>query len=379
MPVRRLYARGQPGTYSLSSPTGYSGFSQRTPVLLHVALLAVALSACVLSRTGAESIPPDRLRTLERSYWVSATLGTSIVRGYWHPNAAAGPPPADEEIRAAARLLCGHYGANRLYLIYHREVLPAEARRVFLAWRRACPPAVELVPTLVLLMYDGKQTPVFGPIELRSLLRFFKQSVNPRMAAVYDVQHLRDAGPLLRVMAEEYPDGLMRVGIQPDEPIAPPFSSAVQDTWSGLCHGKTNEDWMSPGFGAGTLKQWLEARNNQQRPVAWDLVAVAWDYAPTERGEYPGYDDAAKNMPLPAGRNRLAARLMLQTARPEVFAGFSSDLFIVQTNSIHSARDGRDKAFYQWLKRGTAYRGAFSEPLEEIAAIYRSLRAGLMP
>ena len=37
---------------------------------------------------------------------------------------------------------------------------------------------------------------------------------------------------------------------------------------------------------------------------------MAWDYAATERGAYPGYDDAAKNMPLPAGRKAILDRLL---------------------------------------------------------------------
>ena len=75
-------------------------------------------------------------------------------------------------------------------------------------------------------------------------------------------------------------------------------------------------------------------------PVTWDLIVVAWDYSATERGGYPGYDDAAKNMPLPAGRNRLAAEEILRTGHVGCVAGFSSDLLILQANSQHPAHDG---------------------------------------
>lgn len=178
------------------------------------------------------------------------------------------------------------------------------------------------------------------------------------------------------MLARRFPGKLIRIGMQPEEDIKPPFVAAVQDTWSGLCHGKTNDDWQSPGFGAETLRKWLAARNAQIKPVAWNLVAVAWDYSTTQRGEYPGYDDATRNMPLPDGRNRLAAREVLQNAGPAVLAGFSSDLVILEANSRCSTRDGLSASIYECLKRGRVYDGFFSKPLEEIAAVFRELRAG---
>ena len=35
------------------------------------------------------------------------------------------------------------------------------------------------------------------------------------------------------------------------------FVAAVQGTWSGFCHGKTNADWQDRGFGAETLRKWV--------------------------------------------------------------------------------------------------------------------------
>ena len=86
-----------------------------------------------------------------------------------------------------------------------------------------------------------------------SACRFFQQSINADHMAVYDVYGNRDQGEALKILAEQYPKGLIRVGIQPDEKIGPPFVAAVQDTWSGFCHGKTNADWLDRGFGAETL------------------------------------------------------------------------------------------------------------------------------
>jgi len=228
----------------------------------------------------------------------------------------------------------------------------------------------------VLRAYDKAQTPVFAPDELRRLALFCKEHVNARHIGWYDVMPDREQGEPLAVLAEVFPRGIVRVGIQPDEKIDPRCAMVVQDTWSGFCHGKTHEDWLSPGFGAQTLIRWIDLRKDSPVPVSWDLIVVAWDYQPTQRGEYPGYDDAAKNMPLPAGRNWLGARLVADHCNPSVLAGFSSDLWILEANSKHAAHDGRAASFYQTLRRGEPYRGYYRVPFDEVTAIYRHLRAG---
>ncbi len=155
---------------------------------------------------------------------------------------------------------------------------------------------------------------------------------------------------------------------------------AVQDTWSGFCHGTRNqEDWLQPGFGAATLRGWVAERNPQDKPIAWDLITVAWDYKATERGVYPGYDDSKRNMPLPEGRTRLGVGLIRDAARPAVLAGFSSDLFILQANSRPEAHDGPQGSFYQVLRRGQTYNGYYGKALNELTEIYRQLRKGKWP
>lgn len=150
----------------------------------------------------------------------------------------------------------------------------------------------------------------------------------------------------------------------------------VQDTWSGFCHGRRNEeDWRQAGFGAETLRKWVAARNAGATRVAWNLIAVAWDYSKTERGAYPGYDDAEKNMPLPAGRNGLAAELIRANGRAETFGGFSCDLYILNENSRSEKHDGKAGAFYATLKAGREYRGYYAAPFGEITSIMRALAA----
>jgi hypothetical protein len=222
---------------------------------------------------------------------------------------------------------------NRLYLIHHRELPFAETTRIFRDWRKACPASIEIIPALVLRMYDKAADTGLFAAELDELLTFFKAEIHPAKIAVYDVLPKRDQGAALATLAKNYPQGLMRIGLQPDEPLDAPFSGAVEDTWSGFCHGLTNDDWQDRGFGRDTLRKWVSLRNEQAKRIAYDLIVVAWDYANTKRGEYPGYDDAHKNLPLPAERNRLAAREILALAKPEAFAGFSADLLIIELNS----------------------------------------------
>lgn len=340
-----------------------------TPTLTRREFLAAAAAL------GCGSAAAEPARPLECSYWVHASLGLLTQKGYFGPDYPASTPPTEGEVRNAARLLGEEYGANRLYLVYHQEMPETEARRVFLWWRNAAPKGVDLVPSLVLRMYDKPQTRVFTPEALDRLARFLRDELRCRELAVYDIYPNRDAADDLRLLSRHFPAGLVRLGQQPEEPILPPYSRVVQDTWSGFCHGKRNrEDWEQPGFGAETLRKWVRARNAGTVPVTWNLVTVAWDYLPTDRGGFPGYDDAEKNMPLPAERNRLGLRLVREAAEARVLGGFSSDLYILNENSRSAAHDGREGAFYQTLKRGVPYRGYYGTPLHEIAALYRELQ-----
>ena len=326
---------------------------------------------CLVLRAGFSTAAEP----LERSFWLHASLGLFTQHHYFGPGYPETPAPSREEVCHAAKLLTENWAASRLYLIYHHELAPETARQLFTWWKEACAPGVEIVPALVLHMYDKEQSAVFSIAELGGLTEFFHTHINPDHVAVYDIAPNRKGGESQAILAKAFPQGLIRLGIQPDEALDPPFATAVQDTWSGMCHGTDNErDWLQPGFGAATLRQWVMNRNAAAKPVAWDLVAVAWDYKATERGGYPGYDDAEKNMPLPAGRNTLALKLIRGAAKPEALAGFSSDLYILHENSRSQAHDGKANSFYQCLKRGEDYHGYYSVPFQEIAALYRRLR-----
>jgi len=84
-------------------------------------------------------------------------------------------------------------------------------------------------------------------------------------------------------------------------------------------------------------------------------------------------------MSLPAGRNRLGRRLILERSKASALGAFSSDLLILQANSEHPAHDGPKASFYQTLKRGESYTGYYLASFREIVAIFRRLRDGLAP
>ncbi len=327
---------------------------------------------------SAASSHGHELAKLERSLWINASL-QAPKRGYWGTAFPESIRPTDPEIVNAVRVLLADACPTRLYLIHHHEMPIAQTKEVLRAWRKACPPSVELVPTLVLKMYDRALTPVFTDEELGELIGFLKKEIHPERIAVYDVLPSRDQGQALTTLAERFPKGLIRVGLQPDEPLNPPFTAAVEDTWSALCHGLTTSDWQDRGFGRDTLRKWVASRNATQAPIAYDLVVVAWDYANTKRGEYPGYDDAHKNLPLPVGRNRLAVTEMLEQAKPGTLAGFSSDLLILQLNSETTQHDGKDESFYETLKAGRHYEGFYAKPWREICEIFNAISKGEIP
>jgi hypothetical protein len=311
---------------------------------------------------------------------VHASLGLSTQKGYWGPDFPGVEPPTRQEVENAARLLAGPYGANRLYLIYHKEMSLADARRVFAWWREACPKSVELVPTFLLRMYDKKQTTVFATEEIRELADFCRAEINAERVAVYDVYSKREQGEALTLLSKSFTNGLVRIGVQPSEQLQTPFIAGVQDTWSGFCHGTRNqEDWLQPGFGAETLRKWVVGRNGENTPIVWNLIVVAWDYKATERGGYPGYDDAQKNMPLPVGRNLLGAALITKTASHDKLAGFSSDLYILHENSRATAHDGKSKAFYQTLREGKEYQGYYAAPFQEVTKIFCEMEKKMSP
>ena len=103
----------------------------------------------VLLVTGHIGLSAEKgydLASLERSFWLHASLAAKSQRGYWGPAFPAFPSPTETDIRNAARLLTDTYAANRLYLVYHHEIPLADAEQVFRWWRQHCPEKVHTRP-----------------------------------------------------------------------------------------------------------------------------------------------------------------------------------------------------------------------------------------
>jgi hypothetical protein len=324
--------------------------------------LAIGLAVISLVNVRADSGAPD-LKRLERSFSIHASLAT-LPQGEWPTNLAAAPAPTEVEIRNAARLLTYDYAANRLYLIYQKEVPLLQAETAFQMWRQVCPPEVELVPALVLRTGQTNQTALFTTNELRLLIAFFKREVNPRRLALLNANSniVQESG--LHALADEYSAGLVCLGLRADESIGEPFTAAVEDAGTALCGGKSNEDWQQAGSGREALRKYVQSRNDNPLPVAWYLGTVATDQ---------------KNTPLSSGRNTLAANEILHFATPALIGGFSADLQTLQLSSRAINRDGSAYSLYEMLKKGHIYVGHYARPFHEVVKIYQGLRSGKPP
>lgn len=140
-------------------------------------LMSLTAAFFCAPETSRPAHAQPQLSDLERSYWVHASLGWKPHRGYWGIDLPACSPPTEPEVRNAAQLLTRQYAANRLYLVYHKEITMLQAEQVFKWWRQHVPNEIEIVPTLVMRTYDKSQTEVFATNELRGLCAFFRQEV----------------------------------------------------------------------------------------------------------------------------------------------------------------------------------------------------------
>lgn len=322
--------------------------------------LAFTLALMILGNARADSGAPE-LKRLERSFSLHASLDSRLEQNATLPAATA---PTEHQIQTAARLLTFDFAANRLYLIYQKEISLTEAEHVFRAWRQACPAEVEVVPALVLRAHGTKRAEIFNPTELRTLLAFFKSDINPAHLALLNAP--ADESATSRLLSDQYGGRLIRLGLQPDEPLSAPFDSGVADASSALCRGASNDEWQETGFGREMLRKSIQARNAAAAHMTWDL-AIASD------------DVSANHAPAPVGRDALGAAEILHFATPNLLGGFSTDLARLQRDSRPLAHDGGGYCIYEMLKRGQVYVGFYAKPFHEVVKIYQTLRAGKRP
>lgn len=357
-------------------------------------LRPVLLALCLLLTAACKPRPETRLHAgFERSYWVDIDLRQNNGRGYWKPVGSLPPDtaPTQEAVRNAVRELAHRYGGDKIYVVYHRQFEPAQAKELLLAWKEAARrQGVEVVPAVVLEDYAAPSSLNFTEAELTAFARWCIETIHPTEFGIYDVYVRQAAGSLqdgqLAALRAAIGDRLVRLGQQPGEPVNAHYASAVEDTWTAECQGLTNELWKNPVrvngtdlYGRKLLESWVRERlDDRSRRIVWDMIPVAWDYdAPPDAYGYvcPG-DDARTNDPPLAGRIRLCHRSIAGmypggTLNP-AFGGYSCDLHILDANS--AGRPERP-TFYDCLRAGKPYTGNFGSALEQIADLYKSLGA----
>ncbi len=356
------------------SPTG------TTPVTPSLTPLVPSPSS---TPTNGGAISPDTLQNFELSAWVDIGLKQS-TRGYWYSPSTLSPdtPPTATEITNAKRVLRTSYHTNQLYLVYQRQFEPATAKEVMLTWKNATISgtyAQSLIPTIVLQNY-GDDGCNFTDDELRDLIPWIKSNINSKAIALFDIYNTstntkRNFCNQASLIKSLHGGELIRVGLQPLEPLVSPFTRAVEDTYSAVATGNTNTLWQTScgvygkKTGKDGLISWVDERIVQKKRVAWDLVIVAFDYA---LNPPCGADALTRDDPLPAGRNGLARDTMISrysggTANA-LWTGMSFDFGII--NSYAAVPDRKTDSIYSTLRAGTPYQGYYAIPLNEAASIF---------
>jgi len=94
------------------------------------------LITCALFCTAAAFAASTDPKHLERSFQLQVSLSNLPDVGQWSTNFPATAVPSESEIRHAARLLTEDYAANRLYLVYQKEISISDAEHLFSLWRQ---------------------------------------------------------------------------------------------------------------------------------------------------------------------------------------------------------------------------------------------------
>jgi hypothetical protein len=350
-----------------------------------IALLAFA--GC-----GTKESAPKIHDGFELSYWVDIDLRMNNSRGYWKPVETVPEDllPTENEIKNACSAMAVRYGSNKLYVVYHRQFELESARQIFKLWQKyGSQYDLEIVPTVVLESYATPTTMNFTDVEICELAGWSVDNVNSEEFGIYDVYIRQAAGSRqdsqMGVIRAHVGDKLVRVGLQPGEPLSEYCVAGVEDTWTAECQGLTNELWENPLtvdgndlFGRKLLENWVAERvDGEERRIVWDMIPVAWEYEkPVDEYGYvcPG-DDPLINDPPIEGRIELCHRT-ISGSYPEgmntrKFGGYSCDLHILAANS---AGKPELPTFYDCLKEDKPYEGYFAIAMVQIGGLYNELK-----
>jgi hypothetical protein len=325
-------------------------------------VISCFITCALLCTAAAFAASPDP-KHLERSFQLQVSLSNLPDVGQWSTNFPAAALPLESEIRHAARLLTEDYAANRLYLVYQKEISISDAERLFSLWRQCCPVEVELVPALV-LQSGPRHTPVFSPVELKLLGAFFKKEVNGRVLALRGAQQ---SDPGVNALAEQFK--LLKMDLASNEKPGPLFAAGIEDVSGFLNASYKDTEWESTGH--PKLIAWLQTQADAKLPRTLSLAPML-----PHQGQSadPERDDA-----MPPGRNTVAAHEILSRGGSGSLTGLSIDLNALQGRSGAVSHDGSGYAFYEMLKRGHIYVGYYARPFHEIVKVYETLRSGQLP
>lgn len=360
-------------------------------LLLTSGILLIAFIGCKPSSVIEEEvieIPIEYNDGFELSYWVNIDLTLGDWRGYWedYNKFPEHPLPQEQHIANACNALKNRYHANKIHVLYHRQFEFEKVKTVLTNWKNyGDQNGLEIVPMVKLQSADGNMN--FTNKEILTFAEWSFENISKKELAIYDPIPRQTPGSLqdamLKVLKEEVAgERLVRVCIQPGEPLNEAFIMGVQDTWGAECQGKTNELWENPVYYRGTykwgrrlLEDWVMERVNGKTKSVWDLIPVAWDYDIDDPlgYDYPG-DDHIKNDPPILGRLELCHKYISEcypeSVRDPLFGGYSCDMFIIEANTKGR---GESPTFYETLKENIEYQGDFKSSVKEIAEIYKNL------
>lgn len=328
----------------------------------------------------------------ELSYWIDMDVRLNNGRGYWKPVETLPEDvlPTADEIRNACSALSGRYGADKIYVVYHRQFEIESARTIFKLWKQYGEEfGLRIVPSAVIESYAEPNTMNFTDEEICELAEWSLANIDPDEFGIYDVYIRQGAGSpqdaQMGVIHSRTGGKLVRVGLQPGELLSKHCIAGVEDTWTAECQGLTNDLWTNPVtvdgsdlFGRKLLESWVAERaNGEPRRIVWDMIPVAWDYEkPLDPYGYvcPG-DDALINDPPIEGRIALCheaiAGSYLDGMNTTKFGGYSCDLHILEANS---AGKPESPSFYDSIKKDEPYEGYFSIAMVQIGALYNELK-----
>lgn len=359
--------------------------------ILHTATLVLcglAFASCNNKKAQEAKIHPY----FETSYWIDLDLAEHSMRGYWRPVESLDPEevPDSASIANATRMLAEEYGADKLYVVYHRQFELDDARRVFGYWKtEGDRNGLEIVPTVVIESYAEPATMNFSDSTICDFATWCTKNVNPDEFGIYDVYIRQGEGTpqdtQMGVLRNAIGDRLVRVGLQPGEDLNRYCIGGVEDTWTAECQGLTDELWENPDsvngtdlYGRKLLASWVAERADtaQPRRIVWDMIPVAWDYdKPVDEYGYvcPGDDALINDPPLPERIAKCHECIVAgypEGMLTEKFGGYSCDLHILQANS---AGHPDSISFYRQLRNGEPYTGYFASAMEQVSALYKEI------